>query len=181
MLATFVNLLNLQEIPALDIKDGRGHTDYIDFITVDMMQYPVMKGMDCLSRPFISFKVDCSTVKPDGGLKHSCGVYTVFQRYSNSDQVITTGTCYADNVLFPSRRAWREDFMMLMAERVNLLLKGWTLLTYAWDFDIIYEAFVVRGSQQNHRICFEDIRAPIRAGLSVWLYKDLVELVMRFV
>ena len=51
-------------IPILDIGDRTGRTDYIDFIGIDDMSYPIMKGMDVHLRPFLALKVHFAFYEP---------------------------------------------------------------------------------------------------------------------
>ena len=45
------------DYPILDIGDREGHTEYLDFINVNELKYPIMKGYDCNFRMFIIIKV----------------------------------------------------------------------------------------------------------------------------
>lgn len=44
---TFImELIKIQNIPILDIGRRIGHTEYIDFLQWDEVEYPIMKGVD---------------------------------------------------------------------------------------------------------------------------------------
>ena len=43
-------------IPYYDIKDRKGVTDYIDFLSFEEIPYPVMQGRDCFKRLFFIVK-----------------------------------------------------------------------------------------------------------------------------
>jgi hypothetical protein len=62
------------KLPILDIGQRHGHTDYIDFITLSEVKYPIMKGTDCFRRSFIVIKcvIDNRVI-----------MQTFFQRYSD--------------------------------------------------------------------------------------------------
>lgn len=46
----------LDNIPILDIGSKIGDTGYIDFLKWEDVEYPIMKGIDILKRPFIVIK-----------------------------------------------------------------------------------------------------------------------------
>ena len=47
-------LLNIPDIEILDVGNRMGLTSYIDFININEIRSPVMKGMDCTARPFFT-------------------------------------------------------------------------------------------------------------------------------
>lgn len=59
MLYDILSKLTNKNLPILDINQYVGRTGYIDFIKADDMEYPLMRGVDCLRRPFLAIKVDC--------------------------------------------------------------------------------------------------------------------------
>ncbi len=70
--------------PILDIGQRVGHTHYIDFLEVDDLTHPIMRGVDVFRRPFISFRV----------LNRNTGklsVHTLFKRYTDES---CTMWCY---------------------------------------------------------------------------------------
>ena len=77
------NILFSHDVPILDIGTRTGHTDYIDFIKLDEVRYPVMKGTDLYNRPFVVVKF---MVIRNG--KHELQMETFFQRYTIGDSLI---------------------------------------------------------------------------------------------
>ena len=72
-------LFNLPDIEILDVGNRMGITSYIDFININEIRSPVMKGRDCTSRPFFTL---CANIIYDDG--SSVPTFTTFfQRYSN--------------------------------------------------------------------------------------------------
>lgn len=51
---------NDEKIPILDIGERKGYTEYIDFIKIDELTAPVMKGYDIDKRKFFCLKLSCS-------------------------------------------------------------------------------------------------------------------------
>lgn len=106
-------------LPVLDVGKRNGLTDYIDYITVDDMTDPVMKGVDCFRRPFLAIKVN--TVNDEGETKKMVG--TFFQRYSDNHVSWAFGTCYETNVIFHDSRVRPEHFEGLK-KRLQKLFSG---------------------------------------------------------
>ena len=52
-----MELIQIPDIPVLDIGRRIGHTEYIDFLKWDEVEYPVMKGIDVYKRHFIVVKM----------------------------------------------------------------------------------------------------------------------------
>mgnify|MGYP001264195569 CR=1 FL=1 len=48
--------ITTKDFPRLDTKNRKGHTDYIDYIFIEEITNPIMKGVDCYNRPFIVLK-----------------------------------------------------------------------------------------------------------------------------
>jgi hypothetical protein len=70
------------DIPILDIGDRQGDTDYIDFLTLNEVTEPVMKGTDKFSRKFIVVKFMINEEKL---------MQTFFQRYTNGSLWMACG------------------------------------------------------------------------------------------
>lgn len=81
------DLINFRELPVFDLGKRGGHTDYIDFITVDEVTAPIMVGVDKFRRPFVILRV----INNKTGKK---SVHTIFQRYTDSIAPWCCGTCY---------------------------------------------------------------------------------------
>lgn len=77
-----INALGGQEaydaLPVLDLGNRRGGTDYIDFLRGDDLTAPIMKGVDCFRRPFVSFRY--AYAEDDYKTQY---VETFFQRYTD--------------------------------------------------------------------------------------------------
>ncbi len=86
----------LKRLLALDIKNRRGSTDYIDFIKVKDMTSFIMRGVDCMQRPFIAFKVSYT----DGKGKHFSVERTFFQLYTDNTYQWAHGTCYEGDLIY---------------------------------------------------------------------------------
>ena len=71
------------DFPTLDLGNRKGVTNYIDFISLDELIAPVMKGIDINKRPFIVIRVQI--VKIDG--TRELFFETFFQRYTNYDDL----------------------------------------------------------------------------------------------
>jgi len=52
----FIHACGNPDIPVLEIGDGMGFTDYIDFLKLQQVTHPVMRGMDRFHRPFLVIK-----------------------------------------------------------------------------------------------------------------------------
>ena len=63
-------------IKTLDVSNDEGYTGYIDFITLDKMVEPIMRGMDKYNRRFIAIKMTIINKKL---------FQTFFQRYTESE------------------------------------------------------------------------------------------------
>lgn len=64
-------------LPVLDLVEGEGTTGYIDFVTPEQMEAPIMKGVDCHGRPFVSFRYVIRRGEDEEGPM----VETLFRRY----------------------------------------------------------------------------------------------------
>lgn len=69
-----------EEIPVLDLGDNVGATGYLNFLQLDDLSHPVMRGLDRWSRPFLSVKA--TQHFPDGRTETSVG--TIFQRFRDN-------------------------------------------------------------------------------------------------
>ena len=81
----------VENYEVLDLSDRQGHTGYIDFIRINEVTSPVMRGMDMFGRPFITVLADIKYVDDTtvstfttffkrytdaaSCVWHSCGVY----------------------------------------------------------------------------------------------------------
>ena len=82
-----VDILGLNIFAALPILQNVqiGFTDYLDstssLVDEHGVQVPIMKGVDRHNRPFVSFQLRCFSE----GLQPIWCIFTMFQRYSDSD------------------------------------------------------------------------------------------------
>ena len=75
-----INKIYNYECPLLNICDRKGHTGYIDFIQEkELGENSVMKGFDCIQRPFIIIKAEL--VLSNGDTIPT--ISTFFQRYND--------------------------------------------------------------------------------------------------
>jgi len=75
-----INKIYNYECPILNIGDRKGHTGYIDFIQEkELGLNSVMKGMDCIQRPFIIIKAEL--ILSNGDTIPT--ISTFFQRYND--------------------------------------------------------------------------------------------------
>lgn len=136
-----INSIELNDIPMLYINNRVGRTDYIDFITSEDMPHNVMRGRDCYNRPFLAVKVNVQppeateVTEEDAKLKsRDTSMYeavgTFFQRYTDSHSAIAFGTCYPQNMVYDDSRVRTKDEIDIIAERINMLLRGETVFDY---------------------------------------------------
>jgi len=192
MLRQLVSQLNIQDIPILDLGDYVGHTGYIDFIKSKDMSSPIMRGIDCLRRPFLSIKVDCKRypvpsysedTEEDPGepevrkTVHAQFVYTIFQRYTDDSQLITTATCYPSGYLFKDCGGIKENECNAYVTRINALLRGEQVKSY--DPYTLTDDDLIEG---NGDLWFtiESARQPIRDAVnqSDVVCKDIANLIV---
>ena len=79
------NIVDFETLPILDIGKKQGWTDYIDFITVEDVTAPVMRGVDIHGRPFITLRI----IDRNTNVK---SVHTIFQRYTDCKEAWRCGT-----------------------------------------------------------------------------------------
>ena len=75
IIEAFGGVEKIATFPVLEVKTT-GFTDYIDFIKVNMMTAPIMRGIDPANRPFFSVKYSAKILM---GTEH-LNVATIFQR-----------------------------------------------------------------------------------------------------
>lgn len=119
----------LNKLPVLDIENKMGGTGYIDFIMVDDMTHPIMKGYDCYGRPFLSMKVLVKNEDDPNYEKHIVG--TFFQRFSSSTTQWAFGTFYDIGMIYNDSRVRFNDYESL-EKRLKLLFIGGTVKNYDW-------------------------------------------------
>ena len=93
------------DVPILDIGEEIGHTQYIDFIKPEKVLFPVMKGIDIFSRPFIVIKASGSLEEAEKKDIHL--FQTFFQRYTN-DKCLWMGCGNHGAQLFETVGGMRE-------------------------------------------------------------------------
>lgn len=97
-------MIGEKELPILDLGKKVGHTDYIDFVRVDDVSAPIMRGVDVYRRPFVTIRViDRETNK--------MGVHTLFRRYT--DEISNTwccGSCYK-NIIGSYIRDFEREYL----------------------------------------------------------------------
>ena len=100
-----------QKLRVIDIGNRTSETEYIDFLEWDDLRSPVMRGVDCHSRPFITFRLGLQIVKEDGSEKMRYFVQTFFQRYSNYPENWVGGSTHG--VLGTEPRLENHHFEMI--------------------------------------------------------------------
>jgi len=71
----------LGSYPVHDLADNMGYTGYIDFLSPDDLNSPVVRGVDCFKRPFVSVRVR-------NRAEDTKYVFTIFKRYSSADSTL---------------------------------------------------------------------------------------------
>jgi hypothetical protein len=80
--------VDIDKIPILDLGNKSGITNYIDFVTVEDVNAPIMKGIDVYKRPFLTLRIQ-------DRLENTVSVHTIFRRYTDaSSETWCTGTRY---------------------------------------------------------------------------------------
>ena len=114
------------EIPVLDLGSRHSEDGFIDFITVEDMSSPVMKGEDIYGRPFVAVKLQT---------KHTISgetaemVGTFFQRYDNDFHTWAYASCYNPSLLYYNSRVYSFHYDFLQ-KRFEALLAGQVLRSF---------------------------------------------------
>ena len=96
------------DVPILDIGTKMGSTAYIDFIKSSEVTSPIMKGIDCYSRPFITIKAMGSVRSKDVEL-----FQTFFQRYTDNKSLWMGCGHYGPQLFTTSGGMKKEHFNAL--------------------------------------------------------------------
>lgn len=83
--------------PILPFQNHFIGLDYIDGIRSSDVWSPIMVGIDDCQRPFITIRSCRIRINTDSHLKAS--VFTIFQRYTNSQEIWTHGSCYHEDII----------------------------------------------------------------------------------
>ena len=102
------NIFENKNIPILNIKN-RFIGDYIDFITLDEVIYPIMKGLDSYNRPFIVIKMM---------IEGTLIMQTFFRRYIDGYQWQGCGHA-TQNLLVETSGGMKEDQIQLISDIIN--------------------------------------------------------------
>ena len=86
MVAKIIGIDAFMNLPILDLGPKSGHTSYIDFVRNKDMLAPVMKGIDCFSRPFIAIRY----INRQHNVTQTM---VIFHRYTEG-YTLVMGTCY---------------------------------------------------------------------------------------
>ena len=111
-----------ESLPVLDIGKREGHTEYIDFLKWDDHASPVMKGVDCYSRPFLTFQLGLQIVKQDGTEVMKYFPQTFFQRFSKYPENWVGGNTHSVLGTYPKLDHHSFDMIKKLAlgERVEI-------------------------------------------------------------
>lgn len=85
-IARIIGPVAFNKLPVLNLGKNIGNTEYLDFVTVEMVSDPIMKGEDAAQRPFI-------VLRYRNNLDNKVRAITVFHRYTN-EEIWCNGTCY---------------------------------------------------------------------------------------
>lgn len=80
----FGGVYALEKYPVHDLGNRMGHTGYIDILRPDDLSSPIVKGVDCYGRPFVSVRVQNKN-------DNSRYVFTIFRRYTSPDSLWSLG------------------------------------------------------------------------------------------
>lgn len=118
-----------EETPKLDIGNNMGYTDYLDFLTLEDVNAPVMHGIDCYRRPFVvvKFVVDYEDQKTQSHVIKR-PMETFFQRYTNE-----TGLWHGCGHANPLPITTCGGMTTFQKEEINKLLRG-EVLTITEDY-----------------------------------------------
>jgi hypothetical protein len=108
-------LLAISNYPVLDLNGRNGSTDYIDFLQPKDLTAPIMRGIDCFRRPFITFRYMVS----DGRNSDNMEVETIFQRYTDDKLCWTSGGYGKQISLYTSRI--NNEYELIKAHLIRLL------------------------------------------------------------
>ena len=78
---------DVDELPVLDLGFRYGPEGSMDFISLGDVSAPIMCGVDCFRRPFVTVSVTDRKNKSDS-------VLTLFQRYTSNPECWCCGTLY---------------------------------------------------------------------------------------
>jgi hypothetical protein len=87
------SLYDRLQCPELDLGIRRGSTDYIDFLTMEELTFPVMKGKDCFLRPFIA-------IRWWNPMKKKGGAQVFFKRFPDVEGVWASARVENEKTLF---------------------------------------------------------------------------------
>lgn len=109
--ADFIYKIKNFECPILDIMNRKGWTSYIDFIKEkELGQNSVMKGIDCIGRPFIAIKAEYVYPNNNNNVEEETvpTFSTFFQRYTDDSN--TWQCCGHDGtLLFATEGGMRKE------------------------------------------------------------------------
>jgi hypothetical protein len=106
----FFQLLKSDSFPILDVGNRQGDTGYIDYLKWEEVTNPIMKGVDRCYRKFIVIK---HKVYDDGGSPIYL-MFTIFQRYSDSESVYHICGHATDLIADTSGGADNEQFKLVV-------------------------------------------------------------------
>lgn len=123
--------LNNLEIPLLDLGSRQSEDGFIDFIVVEDMTSPIMKGEDVYGRPFVAVKLQTKNTKSG---EQAEVVGTFFQRYDNDFHTWAYGSCYDPSMLFYNSRVYSFYYDFLQ-KRFEALVSGQVLRNFKEEIE----------------------------------------------
>ena len=155
----YLNKIRNINVPILDIGNKNGSTGYLDFIKSDELgTNNIMKGLDCLSRPFIVFKAE---FEYPNGLKKKTFT-TFFQRYSDNHNLWHCCGHYGINLMDTQGGTSNEQIKMLY----ELFSSG----EYKINREIINEQrlnFIINGNLTDDNFTDDDYPIIIRLANTI--------------
>lgn len=98
--AKIIGIDAFMDLPILNLGTKMGHTGYLDFVKNDDLSAPVMKGIDCYSRPFIAFRYINRKINKTQTL-------VIFHRYTDGE-ALAIGSAYYMSCFTHSRMRQRD-------------------------------------------------------------------------
>ena len=119
------NIKDFNTIPILNIENVNNGTDYIDYIKVENMKYPLMQGKDNKGRLFFCIKTELTNLNN----KSETVVGTFYQRFSEDETIWSYSSYYHDNIIYYQSRVNKNDYNNL-EQRLKLLFDKTTINDY---------------------------------------------------
>ena len=175
------NKLLQKDLPILDIGLKEGITGYLDFIKVeDLNENPIMKKIDKYGRKFLSLCLDTLTLDENENKEKSKIVITIFERYSDNNNVIATGTRYDFGLFWPDSIIRGKNEFNLCIDRINKLLSG-EIIYNIEELSLDETRTKLECKYGNVKIYMSSIRNKILKTVEDIMYKDIAICVLEYI